>query len=108
MEVTVKKFDLLRELQLTQGVVERKTTIPILSNLLLEATEDSLRITATDLVLGIKTKCVAKGKKEGATTVPARRLFEIVRMLPDAEIKLRALENHRLGLRRTPSPFPQN
>ena len=40
MEVTVKKFDLLRELQLTQGVVERKTTIPILSNLLLEATED--------------------------------------------------------------------
>ena len=99
MEVTVKKFDLLRELQLTQGVVERKTTIPILSNLLLEATEDSLRITATDLELGIKTKCVAKGKKEGATTVPARRLFEIVRMLPDADIKLRALENHRLELR---------
>jgi DNA polymerase-3 subunit beta len=99
MEVIVKKYDLLRELQLTQGVVERKTTIPILSNLLLEASGDSLRITATDLELGIKTTCAAKGKKEGATTVPARRLFEIVRSLPDADIKLKSLENHRLELR---------
>lgn len=105
MDATVKKHDLLRELHLTQGVVERKTTIPILSNLLLEAAADSLRVTATDLELGIKTGCAAKTKKEGATTVPARRLFEIVRSLPDADIKLRGLENHRLELRCERSHF---
>ena len=105
MELTVKKFDLLRELQLTQGVVERKTTIPILSNLLFEARAESLRIAATDLELGIKTGCAAKVKKEGASTVPARRLFEIVRTLPDADIKLKALENHWLELRCERSHF---
>jgi DNA polymerase III sliding clamp (beta) subunit (PCNA family) len=105
MDVTVKKADLLRELQLCQGVVERKTTIPILSNLLLEAAGDSLGITATDLELGIKTGCAAKAKKEGATTVPARRLFEIVRSLPDADIRMKALENHRLELRCERSHF---
>lgn len=99
MELTVKKADLLRELQLTQGVVERKTTIPILSNLLLEAKGEALQITATDLELGIKTGCAAKVKKEGAETVPARRLFELVRSLPEAEIKLKELENHRLEVR---------
>lgn len=105
MELSVKKFDLLQELQLTQGVVERKTTIPILSNLLLEAKGERLGITATDLELGIKTGAAAKVKKEGATTVPARRLFEIVRNLPDAEIRLKALDNHRLELRCERSQF---
>ena len=105
MELTVKKSDLLRELQLTQGVVERKTTIPILSNLLLEAKGEALQISATDLELGIKTACAAKVKKEGAETVSARRLFELVRSLPDAEIKLKELENHRLELRCERSHF---
>lgn len=105
MEATVKKFDLLRELQLAQGVVERKTTIPILSHLLLEAKGEGLRLTATDLELGIKSGCGAKVKKEGSGTVPARRLFEIVRTLPDAAIKLKTLENHRLELRCERSHF---
>jgi len=105
MELTVKKQDLLRELQLTQGVVERRTTIPILSNLLLEAEGETLRMTATDLELGIKTSCAAKVKKEGATTVPARRLLEIVRILPDSEVRFRALENHRLELKCERSQF---
>ena len=99
MELVVKQNELLKELELTQGVVERKTTIPILSNLLLEAKGEALHITATDLELGIQTVCPAKVKKEGATTVPARRLFEILRSLPTAEVKLKALENHRLELR---------
>jgi DNA polymerase-3 subunit beta len=105
MELTVQKNDLLRELHLTQGVVERKTTIPILGNLLLEAKGDALEITATDLELGIRTSCGAKVKKEGAGTIPARRLFEIVRILPDAEIKLKLLENHRVELRCERSHF---
>lgn len=65
MEFSVKKYDLLEELQMTQGVVERKTTIPILSNLLCEASGNRLTITATDLELSIRTSCEAKIKKEG-------------------------------------------
>ena len=59
MEFSVKKFDLLEELNLTQGVVERKTTIPILSHLLFEATGNRLTITATDLELSVRTSCEA-------------------------------------------------
>jgi DNA polymerase-3 subunit beta len=94
MEFSVKKLDILKELNLAQGVVERKTTLPILSNLLLEAEEGRLRISATDLELGIRCACSAKTKKDGVGTVPAKRLLEIVRSLPDAEIKLKVLENH--------------
>ena len=99
MEFSVRKFDLLRELQLTQGVVEKKTTIPILSNLLLEAKGEDLWISATDLELGIKLVLPAKVKKEGSGTIGAKRLFEIVRNLPDAEIKIKGLENHWVDLR---------
>ncbi len=94
MEFSAKKFDVLRELNLTQGVVEKKTTIPILSNVLLEVLDSSLRISATDLELGVRCGCPAKVKKEGVGTVPAKRLLEIVRSLPDAEVKFKILENH--------------
>jgi DNA polymerase III subunit beta len=94
MEFSVKKYDLLEELQLTQGVVERKTTIPILSNLLFEAKGNRLTITATDLELSVRTSCEAKIKKEGAGTIPAKKLLELVRLLPDEEIRFKLLENH--------------
>lgn len=94
MEFSVKKFDLLEELSLTQGVVERKTTIPILSNVLFEAKGNRLAITATDLDLSIRTSCEAKVKKDGAGTIPAKKLLELVRLLPDEEIRFRLLENH--------------
>src|ERR1700733_7993775 len=94
MEFSVKKFDLLQELNLTQGVVERKTTIPILSHLLCEAKGNSITITATDLELSVRTTCEAKVKKEGAGTIPAKKLLELVRLLPDEEIRFKLLENH--------------
>src|SRR6204780_1186525 len=94
MEFSVSKSALLNELSTTQGVVERKTTIPILSNLLVEAKGDRLNITATDLELSIRTSCDAKVKKEGAGTIPAKKLLELVRLLPEGEIKFRLLENH--------------
>src|SRR5579862_13574 len=94
MEFTVKKFDLLTELNLTQGVVERKTTIPILSHLLCEAKGNRLTLTATDLELSIRVQCDAKIKKEGAGTIPAKKLLELVRLLPEGEIKFKLLENH--------------
>src|SRR2546430_1455336 len=94
MEFSVTKSALLNELSTTQGVVERKTTIPILSNLLVEAKGSQLTITATDLELSIRTCCEAKVKKEGAGTIPAKKLLELVRLLPEGEIKVKLLENH--------------
>src|SRR5207248_8229213 len=88
MEFSVTKSALLNELSTTQGVVERKTTIPILSNLLVEAKGSQLTITATDLELSIRTSCEAKIKKEGAGTIPAKKLLELVRLLPEGEIKV--------------------
>jgi len=99
MEITVSKFELLRELTATQGVVERKTTIPILSNYLFEAAGDKLSLTATDLDLSLRTSCNAKVKKEGACTIPARKLYDYVKLLPDADITIRLLENHWVSIR---------
>ena len=99
MEITVSKFELLRELTATQGVVERKTTIPILSNYLFEAAGDKLSLTATDLDLSLRTFCNAKVKKEGACTIPARKLYDYVKLLPDADITIKLLENHWVSIR---------
>jgi DNA polymerase-3 subunit beta len=99
MEITVSKNELLRELTSTQGVVERKTTIPILSNYLFEATGDRLSLTATDLELSLRTSCNAKVKKEGACTIPARKLYDYVKLLPDADITIRLLDNHWVSIR---------
>src|SRR5262245_15688748 len=89
MEFTVRKFDLLQELTLIQGVVERKTTIPILANVLVKAEGGELRIAATDLEIGLKSVCVSKTTVPGTITLPAKRLYEIVRALPDKEIKVK-------------------
>jgi DNA polymerase III subunit beta len=99
MEITVSKLELLRELTATQGVVERKTTIPILSNYLFEASGDKLSLTATDLDLSLRTSCTAKVKKEGSCTIPARKLYDYVKLLPDADITIRLLDNHWVSIR---------
>src|SRR5437016_14266000 len=99
MEITVSKFELLRELTATQGVVERKTTIPILSNYLFEAAGDRLTITATDLDLSLRTSCAATVKKEGSCTIPARKLYDYARLLPEAPITIKQLENHWVQIR---------
>src|ERR1035441_8655703 len=99
MEISVSKFELLKELTATQGVVERKTTIPILSNFLFEAANDRLTITATDLDLSLRTSCPAKVKREGACTIPARKLYDYVKLLPDGDISIKLLENHWVNIR---------
>src|SRR5579863_6799150 len=99
MEITVSRSELLKELTATQGVVERKTTIPILSNFLFEAAGDKLSITATDLDLSLRTSCAAKVKKEGACTIPARKLYDYVKLLPDVDISVKLLENHWVNIR---------
>src|ERR1700745_3468619 len=99
MEITVSKFELLRELTPTQGVVERKTTIPILSNYLFEAGGDKLSLTATDLDLSLRTACNAKVKKEGSCTIPARKLYDYVKLLPGVECTTKPLETPWVSIR---------
>ncbi len=101
MEIAVSKQELLRELTATQSVVERKTTIPILSNFLLEAddAEGRLTITATDLDQSIRTSCVAKVKKAGSCTIPARKLYDYIKLLPDGEISIKLQDNHWVQIR---------
>ena len=99
MEITVGKAELLKELTATQGVVERKTTIPILSNYLFEASGDKLSLTATDLDLSLRTSCEVKVKKEGSCTIPARKLYDYVKLLPDGDITIKLLDNHWVNIR---------
>ncbi|MGH9418029.1 MAG: DNA polymerase III subunit beta [Terriglobales bacterium] len=100
MEISVGKFDLLKELLLLQGAVERKTTIPILANVLAEATpEGRLLLATTDLEIGLETSCRATVKKSGACALPARKLLDYVRLLPDSAITLKLLENHWVSVR---------
>src|SRR5881296_1687915 len=89
MELVVRKNDLLRELQLFQGIVERKNTIPILANVLMEAKGDEVRFLATDLEVGLRSKCSASVAKGGSLTLPAKKFFEIVKSLPEsADIRI--------------------
>jgi len=88
MELVVRKNDLLRELQLFQGIVERKNTIPILANVLMEAKGDEVRFLATDLEVGLRSKCAAAVAKGGALTLPAKKFYEIVKSLPETDIRI--------------------
>jgi DNA polymerase-3 subunit beta len=106
MEFTVKRNLLLNELNLVQGVIEKKSTIPILSNILLEAKGEALEITATDLDVSICCGCSAEVHAPGTLTVSARRLFDIVRLLPDdSEINCTLLENDWVKLKAGKSEY---
>ena len=88
MELVVRKTDLLRELQLFQGIVERKNTIPILANVLLDATGAEVKMLATDLEVGLRSKCPATVSKNGSLTLPAKKLYEIVKALPETDVRI--------------------
>src|ERR1035441_8381867 len=98
MEFTVSKADLVAELSLSQGVVEKKTTIPILSNVLIEAADDRITLTATDLELGIRCSCPARVKKEGAGTIPARKLPDYGPPLPGGRGNLKLPHNQGVSI----------
>ena len=94
MKATIERATLLKGLGHVQSVVERRNTIPILSNVLIEAEEDGgLRLMATDLDLQINERVEANVTEPGATTVPAHTLFDIVRKLPEgSQVELTAAE----------------
>lgn len=88
MKFVISKEELLDLIGTIQNVVAQKATIPILSNVLVEAANDELIFTATDLTVGIRCFTDAKILKEGATTLPARRFFQLVRELPAVNIEI--------------------
>jgi DNA polymerase-3 subunit beta len=93
MELVVRKADLLRELQLFQGIVERKNTIPILANVLIEADGDHVRLLATDLEVGLRSRCEAAVAKGGSLTLPAKKLYEIIKALPETDVRIEEDKN---------------
>src|SRR6266850_4264230 len=88
MNLTIAKEQILNGLQSVQNVVSTRTTLPILSNVLLRAEGDRLELTATDLDVTVTCTVEASVKKGGATTVPVKKLFGIVRELGNPEIEI--------------------
>src|ERR1700716_4482321 len=88
MKFSVTKDKLLEGLQQGQNVGSTRTARPILSNVLLQASDGEVHLTTTDLDVGVRGSFEAEVEKEGATTLPARRLFNIVRELPSSEIQI--------------------
>jgi DNA polymerase-3 subunit beta len=105
MKVRIGRDELLTGLQRVQGVVEKRNTMPILSNILLEAKQDGAEIVATDLEIGMRGLYKANVLKTGGVTVSARKLFEIIKELPSGEIELTAGDNNWTTIQAGKSQF---
>lgn len=100
LEFQIPKQAFLKELQLLQGIIERKNTMPILANLLLIGDENGIELTASDLEVALRIRTAADVKRPGAATIPAKKIFEIVRALSDSSpVYVRKKENNWLEIR---------
>src|SRR5439155_11117957 len=90
MKFSIAQTEFFDALQVVSSAVPNRTTLPVLSNILLEASDDRIELKATDLDLAISTTAKANVKDAGTLTVPAKKLFELVRRLPKEELKLEA------------------
>jgi DNA polymerase-3 subunit beta len=98
MEFIIKQSDLVRELQTVTGVVEKRATLPILANLLIEAGPSGLSVGASDLEVTIRGTAKATVIKPGSVTLPAGKLYEIARSLPDSDVQFKLLERHSVAI----------
>lgn len=105
MKVRIGRDELLTGLQRVQGVVEKRNTMPILSNILLEAKQDGAEIVATDLEIGMRGLYKATVLKTGGVTISARKLFEIIKELPPGDIELTAGDNNWTTIQAGKSQF---
>lgn len=96
MKFSVNKTDFLESLQKVIGVLPAKTTIPVLSNLLLSLEDNELLITGTDLEISVCTMCAVSGEQNGALSIPGKRFFEIIRELPELPITIESDDNFQL------------
>lgn len=105
MKVRIERDELLTGLQRVQGVVEKRNTMPILSNILLEAKQDGVEIVATDLEIGMRGLYKGTVLSPGGVTISARKLFEIVKELPPGDIELTATDNNWTTIQAGKSQF---
>jgi DNA polymerase III subunit beta len=108
MNLTISKEQIINGLQSVQNVVSTRTTLPILSNVLLRAEGEKLELTATDLDVTVSCAVEAKVKRPGASTVPVKRLFGIVRELNNSEIDLEVDDKNVCSIRSGPSFYKIN
>jgi DNA polymerase-3 subunit beta len=105
MEIKAKRGELLATLYWTQSIVERRNTMPILANVMIEAQKSGIRITATDLEVGVRGSVEGEVVREGSVTVNAKKLYEIVREVPNDQIQLKRLDNDWVEIRSGKSVF---
>src|SRR6266566_3171639 len=105
MEIKAKRDDLLATLYWTQSIVERRNTMPILANVLFEASKGSIRVTATDLEVGVRGEVDGDIVKEGTVTVNAKKIYEIIREVPNEQVRLKRLENDWVEIKSGKSVF---
>ena len=105
MEIKAKRGDLLATLYWTQSIVERRNTMPILANVLIESLKNDIRVTATDLEVGVRGRVEGEVVKEGTVTVNAKKLYEIIREVPDEQVQLKRLENEWVEIKSGKSVF---
>ena len=105
MEIKAKRGDLLATLYWTQNIVERRNTIPILANVLISAQGKVIQVTATDLEVGVRGDVEGEVIKEGTITVNAKKLYEIIREVPNEQVQLKRLENEWVEIRSGKSVF---
>src|ERR1041384_5485294 len=105
MEIRAKRDELLATLYWTQSIVERRNTMPILANVLIEAQKGAVRVTATDLEVGVRGEVEGQVAKEGTVTVNAKKIYEIIREVPNEQVQLKRLDNDWVEVRSGKSVF---
>lgn len=99
MEIKANRESLLTTLYWTQSIVERRNTMPILANVLVEAVKGSIRVTATDLEVGVRGAIEGDVAKEGTVTINAKKIYEIIREVPNEQVQIKRLENDWVEIR---------
>jgi DNA polymerase-3 subunit beta len=99
MELAIERVSLQNSLAMVQGIVERRNTVPILGHVLIEPEGDKLRLSATDLEVGIRTEVACKVSAKGSLTLNARKLYEIVREAEGDEVSFKSLENDQVEIK---------
>lgn len=99
MKIKILKADLVKNIQNVQNIISSRAALPILSNILIEAEKDIVRLTSTDLDIGITSTLASEIEESGAITVPAKRFGDIIRELPDEDILITTMKNNSITIK---------
>lgn len=108
MKLSISREALLEELQILQGIVEKRNTMPILANILIDVKENSVEMTGTDLEVGLKTTIEASVEKPGAITVNGKKIFEIIRSIREGQEVVMESKDEKLVVRSGEAEFKLN